>query len=62
MSGVTALTHTAFRETVQQFAERGNDNERVLASLLLGVYDRSCEMPRVVTYINEWSLGALNEH
>ena len=58
---VTPLCHDAFRDTVQQFADRGTDNERTLAALLLGVYDRSCEQPRVVTFINEWSLGALSE-
>lgn len=57
---VTPLCDREMRATAQHFLDHGTDNERALAYLFLGVYDRTCDMPRVVTFINEWSLEQLN--
>lgn len=57
---VTALVHTQFREAVQDRIDHGTADEAALARVLLGVYDRSCEIPSVAHYIDEWAKGVLN--
>lgn len=57
---VTPLAHDEFRATIQRYVDGGTPNEHDLGELLLGIYDRSCEQPRVVSFVNEWCLGALN--
>lgn len=56
----TPLCDHEVRATAQHYLDHGTPNERALAYLFLGVYDRTNELPRVVTFINEWSLEQLN--
>lgn len=57
----TSLVHDQFRSAVQQRIDHGTTDEVALATVLLGVYDRSCEIPSVAHYIDEWAKGVLNE-
>lgn len=61
MNAATPLAHTAFMTLLKEFAANGaTHNERALARVALGIYERSCESPRVVNYVNEWTLQVLS--
>lgn len=54
-----ALVHEQFRSAIQERIQHGDANEARVAELLLSIYDRSCEIPRVAQYIDEWARGVL---
>ena len=56
----TPLVHTQFRMAVSDRIEHGTTDEQALASLLLSIYDASCEIPRVAHIVDEWALKVLS--